>query len=170
MITAWRSAVPFRDSPSLLLQLFVMLSRFSVLSAYLVASLVASTLATPMIGQSSGHGGDSMKKPYKHDYAQERPYAHHQANSCDVDKQQCCNQVTKVISSRFFFVFVFKKKTSYRQASMKLAICFPFLAAPGFSTSIHSSAKTVLRLWGRVASARPTRFAASKLNLYVSHF
>jgi hypothetical protein len=88
-----------------------MLSRLSVLFVYLVAGLAASAVATPMIGQSAGHG-DGTKQPSRHNYAQKHPYdsgsySHHGGNSvkaCNVDKQYCCDTTNKVIASRLSLI------------------------------------------------------------------
>jgi hypothetical protein len=88
-----------------------MLSRLFVLFVYLVAGLTASTLATPMIGQSGGHGNGKMQ-PSGHSYAQKHrydsgSYPHHGGNSvkgCNVGKQYCCDTTNKVIASRLSLI------------------------------------------------------------------
>lgn len=84
-----------------------MLSRLSVLFVYLVAGLAASAVATPMMGQSSGHG-DGTKQPSRHSYAQKRPYdsgSYRNSNkACNVDKQFCCDTVNKVITSQLSLI------------------------------------------------------------------
>lgn len=97
-----------------------MLSRFSVLSVYLVAALAASAVATPA-GQSGGYG-DDMKQPSRHNSDQEHSYPpkyysardskgqyknakdgeykHSKKHDpwkgqCNVEKQQCCNSVNQ---------------------------------------------------------------------------
>lgn len=87
-----------------------MLSRLSVLVVYLVAGLAASAVATPMIGQSSGHG-DGMQ-PSRHSYAQKQPYDEghyqhkqgHSTKACNVGKQYCCDTVNKVITLRLSLI------------------------------------------------------------------
>ena len=129
----------FRNSPSLLLQLSIMLSRFSTLFVYLVAGLAVSAVATPMMGQHSGHG-DGMKQMSKQNYASERPYTHQEGSSkkCNVGKQHCCNQVNEVISSRLSPFFGLFSKTSYRQPRKNMAIWLPFLASTRISWPIFS--------------------------------
>ncbi|KAF8257199.1 hypothetical protein EI94DRAFT_1818689 [Lactarius quietus] len=88
-----------------------MLSRLSVLSVYLVASLAVSAMANPMMGQSSGHG-DGTKQPSKHNYAKENSYESypHQesSNNCNVANNNARTHETANILAILGFADVFQ--------------------------------------------------------------